>query len=176
MCKGQTSLRNPKQHRPLWKPMYRGVHIKVHPKDNVLTWGTIPATLWKKWKNPGGTSVRIMGFHTNILTNYLMTPSAISMFHFSPLATCHLLLTSSTKTPHTFPPNSSNSPSFVASSFTGPYVNACTSCNGTKKLLNYTVMWKIKRTQILCHFPRSQSWKLNMCVKNKHAYHHGHML
>jgi len=99
-----------------------------------------------------------------------------SMFHFSPLATYHPLLTSSTKTPHTFPPNSSNSPSFVASSFTWPFVNACTSCNETKRLLNYTVIWKAQRTQILCHFPRSPSWKFNTCIKKKYAYHHEHIL
>ena len=157
VCKGHTSLTIPQQNRPLQKPMYRGVHIKVHPKDNVLTWGIIPATVWKKWKNPGHTSVRIMGFHTKIWT--------LSHDHFcnlacSPLATCHPLLTSSTKTPHTFPPNSSNSPSFVASSFAGPYVNACTSCNRTRRLLNYTVLWKVQITQILCHFPEESELKI----------------
>lgn len=95
---------------------------------------------------------------------------------FPLLPRCHPLLTSSTKTPHTFPPNSSNSPSFVASSFTLPYVNACTSCNGTKRLLNYTVQWKVQITKILCHFLRSLSWKFNTCDKSKYAHHYGHML
>jgi hypothetical protein len=55
-------------------------------------------------------------------------------------------------------------------------VNASTSCNRTKRLLNHSVPWKVQQTQILHHVPRSQSWKFNICIKNKYAYLHGHML
>lgn len=79
-------------------------------------------------------------------------------------------LTSSTKTPHIFPPNSSNFPSFCASSFTGPCVNACTICEQMKIKLKITPScWSLCKPawSPLLSMLRGSNPIFNKCYKNR---------